>query len=354
MRHINSRSCDGTSDRNAHAPLPSAVRAAQEALGWADPSLGPLCVELVAEVAQRIGVAEESVVLGTGGPSLAFALLRSVACGAPGTALELIVPHGGYDLYADLARRLPAAVCTRVPATADGRQDLPALAARATGRNSVILLGNPQDPTGTVIRGAELCRFLDAVPPEAMVVLDETHWEFVRDPGFTPAAGLINRYPRLVVVRNLSVVHGLGGLRLAYAAGAPDLIEVMQRQILPHDVSMLAQLVALASLRTPAEVRSRTDAIVRERERLREELRLLGFQVPPSETNQLWLPLGRESMRFALAGRAQGADIALRPGEGVRITAGPPEHGDRVLRAAAAFACASATPRCDSEVIDRL
>ncbi|MER7400517.1 aminotransferase class I/II-fold pyridoxal phosphate-dependent enzyme [Streptomyces sp. NPDC000151] len=354
MQHINTRSCDGTSDRNAHAPLPSALRAARQALGRTDPSLGPLCVELVAEIAQRIGVLEDSVVLGAGGPSLAFALLRSVASGAPGAPLELVVPHGGFDLYADLARRLPAAVCTRVPSTADGHQDLRALAARATGRNSVVFLSNPQDPTGSVIRGPELCRFLDAVDPEAMVVLDETHWEFVRDPGFTPAAGLIARYPRLVVVRNLSVVHGLDGLRLAYAACAPGTVEMMQRQILPHEVSMLAQLVALASLRTPSEVRARTDAVVRERERLREELRLLGFQVPPSETNQLWLPLGPASTRFALVGRAAGADVTLRPGEGVRITVGPPEQGDRVLRTAATFAAASAMPCCDGEVIDRL
>ncbi|MFI9050996.1 aminotransferase class I/II-fold pyridoxal phosphate-dependent enzyme [Streptomyces sp. NPDC053427] len=355
MRQTNARFFEGTSEVNPYAPLPSALQAARQALDAPDRCRGPLCVELVAEIALRVGVSEDSIVLGADGLSLAFALLRSLMADAPGRPVELVVPHGGFDAYEDLARRLPAAHCSRVPLTPDGCQDLDALLHQGNGGRGVVFLTNPQDPTGVLLPGAELGRFLDRVSPETTVVLDEAHWEFVRDPDFTPGTGLLARHPRLVVLRSLSVVHGLDGLRVAYAACVPGTAELIQRQILPHDVGMVAQLVALASLRTPSQVRARTDAIVRERDRLREELRLLGFQVPPSQTHQLWMPLGADSTRFALACRGAGADVRLRPGEGVQVTVGPPELGDRVLRAAAHFIATSAAgTRRDGEVIDRI
>lgn len=354
MRQIDARFYEGTSDGNPFAPLPSALKAARQALDAPDHCPGPLCVELLTEIARLNGLIEDSIVLGGDGLGLAFALLRSLTAAEPCRPVELVVPHGGFEAYEDLARRLPAARCTRVPPTFDGAQDLDALIRHGIAARSVVFLSNPQDPTGAVLPHAKLSHFLERVPPETVVVLDETHWEFVRDPGFTPGTEVLPGHPRLVVIRNVSA-HGLAGLSLAYAACAPDTAEMIQRQMLPHDVGMLAQLVALASLRAPVELRARTDAIVRERDRLREELRLLGFRVPASETHQLWLPLGADSTRFALAGRAAGADVRLRPGVGVQITVGLPECRDRVLRAAAHFIWTSTSgTRRDGEVIDRI
>ncbi|MFJ4184315.1 aminotransferase class I/II-fold pyridoxal phosphate-dependent enzyme [Kitasatospora sp. NPDC089509] len=316
-----------------HGPLPSALGAARRALQGRRAS-GPLGADLVEGIAEVAGVTEDGVVLGASALGLTFALLRALAAESP--AVRLRVSVGGFEACADLARRL-AVACVRVPLDARGGQDLDALAVDHDCGPLVVALANPHDPTGSVLSGDRLQRFLSRVPPQAVVVLDESGWEFVRDPDFVSAAALTASRPRLVVVRSLSAVHGLGGLDLAYAACAPELADLIQRQILPGDLSGVAQRAALASLRAPEQVRARVDAVVRERERLREELQLRGFRVAPSQADRIWLPLGDDSVRFALAARRVGADLRLCLGEGVDCTVGAPALGDRLLAAAELF-----------------
>ncbi|MEV7504710.1 aminotransferase class I/II-fold pyridoxal phosphate-dependent enzyme [Streptomyces sp. NPDC093018] len=325
------------SAETGHEPLPSALRAAREALRGRPGVAGSLSVALTEEIAARTEVPEDGIVLGPSTPSLAFALLHSLRSSRAASCLEVRASARGAGACADLARRLPAR-CVLVPPDPSGAQDLDALAEGCGDGLVVLFLSNPHDPTGAVVPGGTLLRFLEAVPEQAVVVVDESRWEFVRDDDFTPGTELVGHDRRLVVLRSLSAAHGLGGLRLAYAACDPEMAELIQRQILPSDIDTMAQGVALASLRSPDEVRVRADAVVRERERLREELQLLGFRVAPSETDRIWLPLGEDSTRFTLAGRRAGVDLLLGLGEGVGYTVGPPRLGDRLLEAAARFA----------------
>ena len=110
----------------------------------------------------------------------------------------------------------------RVPNTADHGHDLPAMAAAITDRTRLILVCNPNNPTGTAVRHAELDAFLDAVPADVLVVLDEAYREFVTDPDVPDGLADYGDRPNVVVLRTLSKAWGLAGLRVGFLVAQPE------------------------------------------------------------------------------------------------------------------------------------
>src|SRR5438105_10422859 len=93
---------------------------------------------------------------------------------------------------------------------------LTAIARAVTQRTKVIYLGNPNNPTGTMFTAPELARFLEAIPPRILVVLDEAYYEYVRQPDYSHSLDYVRNGINLLVLRTFSKVHGLAGLRIGY------------------------------------------------------------------------------------------------------------------------------------------
>lgn len=195
-----------------------------------------------------------------------------------------------------------------------------------------MLLCNPNNPTGTASGEADLLRFRDAVPRTCLVVLDEAYCEYARDPGL--GARLLTSWPNLIVARTFSKAYGLAGLRVGYLLAEPGLISRVQRMVMPLSVSDVAQAAAVASLAAEKELLGRVQDTAAERDRVRAALLALGFDVPPSEANFLWLPLGARAQEFAAACASAGVDVRPYPGDGVRVTTGTAEDNDAFLAAA--------------------
>jgi histidinol-phosphate aminotransferase len=223
-----------------------------------------------------------------------------------------------------------------VPNTADHAHDLPAMAAAITDRTRLVLVCNPNNPTGTSIRRAELEAFLDAVPDNVLVVLDEAYREFVTDPDVPDGLIVAGDRPNVVVLRTLSKAWGLAGLRVGFLVAAPEVAAAVRKIVTPFSTSSAAQAAALAALRQAEEMQHRADLVVAERERLLPALRKLCADVPESQSNFVWLPLGDRTLEFAAA--CERAGVIVRPfaGDGVRVTVGTPEENDRFLAAAEA------------------
>jgi histidinol-phosphate aminotransferase len=210
--------------------------------------------------------------------------------------------------------------------------DLDAILAAVTDRTRLIFVCNPNNPTSTVVDPDALTRFVEAVPPEILIVIDEAYVEYVRDGMLPDSLALVRSHPNVVLMRTFSKAYGLAGLRVGYAVGAPDVIVALEKVYVPFTVSSVAQAAAIASLDAAGELLARTDAVVAERTRVSAGLRAAGFTLPPTQANFVWLPLGPRTADFAE--QAANARIVVRPygTDGVRVTVASPEENDALLR----------------------
>jgi histidinol-phosphate aminotransferase len=211
------------------------------------------------------------------------------------------------------------------------------MAGAITPRTRLILVCNPNNPTGTVVREHELADFLDQVPADCLVVLDEAYREYIRDPGVPDGTDLYRGRPNVAVLRTFSKAYGLAGLRVGFLIGHEAVAEAVRKTMLPFTVNSLAQAAAIASLNDERELLERVETVVKERDRVTVALRAEGWTVPDTEANFVWLRLGDHTTRFAQACDAAG--IAVRPfaGEGARISIGTDTANDALLKVASAF-----------------
>ncbi|MGN9910767.1 histidinol-phosphate transaminase [Phytohabitans sp. LJ34] len=314
-----------------YGPLPGVVEAITEAAGGVHryPDMG--VVALRAALAERYDVAPERIATGCGSVALCEHLARATCL--PGD--EILYSWRSFEAYPIIAATTGAA-SVRVPNTAGHGHDLAAMAAAVTDRTRMILVCNPNNPTGTSVRRADLDRFLDAVPDDVLVVLDEAYREFVTDPDVPDGLRVYGDRPNVAVLRTLSKAWGLAGLRVGFLVAQPEVAAAVRKVVTPFSTSAVAQAAALAALEQHEEVQRRCTLVIAERDRLGEAVRKLGVDVPDSQANFIWLPLGDRSAAFGAACESRGVIVRPFPGDGVRVTVGTPAENDAFLAAAEA------------------
>jgi histidinol-phosphate aminotransferase len=225
----------------------------------------------------------------------------------------------------------------QVPLTSEHVHDLDAMLERITGKTRLIFVCNPNNPTGTAVDRDTLVRFLRGVPADVVVALDEAYREFVADPSIPDGLSLLDEFPNLIVLRTFSKAYGLAGLRVGYAIAAdPALAAALRQTQVAFAVTTVAQQAALASLEPAAEEQllARVADTVAERSRVFSTLTSLGYSVPPSQANFVWLPLGAGALAWAAGCEERGVVVRAFGGSGVRVTIGAPAENDRLLAAA--------------------
>ena len=233
--------------------------------------------------------------------------------------------------------RTAGAVDVQVPLTADHRHDLPAMLEAITERTRVILLCTPNNPTGPVLTTAEVEDFLARVPAHILVVIDEAYVEFVRDEDAVKGLEMYRKHANVVVLRTFSKAHGLANLRVGYSVSQPEITKALRTVATPFAVSTVAEEAAIASLEHLDEVLERVQIVVDERERVAAALAEAGWDLPSSQANFVWLPLGERTQAFAEAAQARALSVRAFAGEGVRVSIGEQEANDRFLEVARDF-----------------
>jgi histidinol-phosphate aminotransferase len=275
-------------------------------------------------LAERHGVEPEQIALGNG----AAELLQSAAFALLGPGAELLTPWPSYPLYPLLAAHAGAQ---------------PVFAANGLGKGElservrVLVICNPNDPTGAYVRSEELGALLSSLPDHVHVLLDEAlvHFQDVED--VDACLRLIEAFPRLLVVRTFSKIYGLSGLRAGYAVGSDPRLLAAVAPVL--GVNALTQAALEHALRTgDREIERRRRAVARERARVTEGLRALGADVADSQANFVWVQApGMSGDALAVALRRQGVLVApggpLGADDHVRIGVLNEAATTRVLRA---------------------
>ncbi|MGV9709646.1 histidinol-phosphate transaminase [Gordonia sp. NPDC003424] len=309
-------------------PLPSVRDAIAASAATANRYPDNGMVELTAALAKTLGVTEAEIQVGCGSVILCQNLITVTS--GPGD--EVIFGWRSFETY-PLATRVAGATPVQVPLTGDLVYDLEAMAAAVTDRTRLIFVCNPNNPTGTVVEAADLRAFLNAVPSDVVVALDEAYFEYLRlgPTQAYDAIALHREFRNLVVLRTFSKAYGLAGLRVGYAIADPEVITALGKAHVPFSVNSLAQAAAVACLDAADELLARTDAVVAERVRVTGRLRELGYRVPESQANFVWIELGEDTIDFATA--CVEAGVVVRPfaGDGVRVTVTNPAEDDVFL-----------------------
>ncbi len=318
-----------SSNENPYPPLPAVLEVLTAAATEVNryPDLG--ATALVNALAERFGVPVEDLATGTGSVGVAQQLLQATT--GPGD--EVVYAWRSFEAYPILVQ-IAGGTSVRVPLTPDARHDLPAMAAAVTDRTRLIFLCSPNNPTGPAIRRDELNEFLDAVPPDVLVVLDEAYREFVTDPEVPNGVDIYRERPNVAVLRTFSKAYGLAGLRVGYVIAPPQVAAAARACAVPFGVSGLAQAAAVASLQAEDQLRARVADLVAERARVVQVLRDAGWHMPETQGNFVWLPIGVGSSEFAATCEAAGVMVRPFEPEGVRITVATAEIDDRFLEVA--------------------
>lgn len=337
-RYAPGRSAPGavklSSNESPEPPSSAVLEAAARALAEVNRYPDFAASELGATLASRFGVGEDQVVLGDGSSAVLLAAL-SVVSGADSEVVHAWRSFESYPIAAPSvgARSVP------VPLTADWRHDLPAMLRAVGPRTSAAILCTPNNPTGPALTVEEVRSFVAAVPPEVLVLVDEAYIELATDPGVATAVGLVGKFPNVLVLRTFSKVHALAGLRVGYGIGHPDLVGAVRAVSVPFGVSTVAQAAALAALADEDGTRSRIARTIAERGRVREALVGMGYAVPESQANFVWIPADQSGPTLVEECAMSGLIVRPFP-EGVRVSLGTVEQDDRFLRVARAHAAA--------------
>ena len=290
--------------------------------------------DLVAALAARHGVGAGDVVVGNGSVALIQHVLDTVCDEGD----DVVLPWRSFEAY-PICVAVAGARAVRVPLTADGRHDVPAMLAAVSQRTRAVLVCTPNNPTGPALRAAELEALVGGVPDDVLVLVDEAYLDFVTDPRAGDALTLLAGAPNLVVSRTFSKAHALAGMRVGYLICEPGLAAAIRSVATPFGVNLPAQAAAAAALGEAelARTAERSATIAAERDRVVAALRAQGWEVPDAQGNFFWLGVGNETT--ALAEHFRAAGILVRPfaGEGVRISIGTTSDNERVLAAAASW-----------------
>lgn len=321
------------SNENPLGPSPRAVEAIEEILGSVNIYPDGSAYKLKKEIVKRYGVEQANVITSNGSDETIKMIAEAYLNGGE----EVISPNPSFSEY-EFAAKVMGGKCVMSPLDRDFRLDLQDMLQRMTPKTKVIFICNPNNPTGTIIRGRELEAFLRAVPPEILVVFDEAYCEYVTDPEYLDTIELVKQgMPNVLVLRTFSKIYGLAGLRVGYGIGHKNIIAALNRVREPFNVNLLAQAAGVRAINDLAHVRASRETNAAGKNYLYQEFDNLGLKYTPSETNFIWVDTGKDCKELFNQLLLRG--VIIRTGDifgyntYIRVTVGLPEQNERFITA---------------------
>jgi histidinol-phosphate aminotransferase len=253
----------------------------------------------------------------------------ALAVGGPGTSAVFADPS--FAMY-PIGTAVAGAEAIRVPLDAEARHDLDAMFGAIRDDTTVVYVCNPNNPTGTHLASDAVSDFIDRVPDDILIVVDEAYAEYATAPDFAGAFPLIADHPNVVVLRTFSKAYGLAGLRIGYAIGSPGVLPILRKPQRPFTVIDIAQKAAVASLRHTSELAARvkTNAVLREE--LEAAFTERGIPHVTSQTNFVLFTPPHDTRTINEALLRRGV-IVRTMDPNIRVSVGTPEENARFLAA---------------------
>ena len=322
-----------SSNENPFDPLPSVQQAIAEATPvnrYPDASAGALRARL----AEKFQVEPDAVHVASGSVAILYQLIQATSS----VGDEVVYAWRSFEAYPGLPL-VAGATSVQVPLAPGARHDLDAMAAAITERTRAVIVCTPNNPTGPIVTSDEFADFVEKVPQDVLIILDEAYAEFVTAPDAVNGIKerVFEKHPNVVVLRTFSKAYGLAGLRVGYAVGHPRVLDAARSTGIPLSVTSAAERAALASLDAEDELLERVAIIAERRDRLAAALREQGWKVPDAQGNFVWLRTKERTDEAAEAFVSAGLMVRPFSGDGIRISVGEEESLPRVCEVASRF-----------------
>jgi histidinol-phosphate aminotransferase len=334
-----------SSNENPRPPHPKIVAAVTAALSQANRYPESGSPELTRALAARHGVTPDEVVVGNGSNELIDLLVRAFVQSHE----NVVYPVPSFIVYG-LVPKICGCTGVGVPCR-DYRLDLSAMRAAVDSDTRIVFVCNPNNPTSTYVTASEVKAFLDAIPNDVLVVMDEAYIDYVDAPDFPDSEELRRTRDNVVVLRTFSKFFAIAGVRVGYAIAARAVVDAIHKVRQPFNVSRLAQAAGLGALACASELKPYAKETIAERARVREAVVALGLACPASQGNFVFVDLGDSSLDLFAALSQRGIIVRRLSQFGsarntYRITIGTPADNDRLIEAMrAVFHHRPAAPR---------
>jgi histidinol-phosphate aminotransferase len=318
------------SNENALGPSPRAVRAMRKAANQMHRYPDGGAFYLVQGLARKLGVRPEQILVGCGSNEIIEFIGHVFLDGST----SIVMAERAFVVYRLMADMFRARTIT-VPMR-DFTHDLDAMLAAVTPDTRVVFIGNPNNPTGTMVHEATIARFMRAVPEHVVVVMDEAYVELL-PPALQPDTLRYVREGRnVVILRTFSKTYGLAGLRLGYAIAPPECVQLMHRVRQPFNTTAMAQAAALAALDDDHYVQRTRTMVSQGLRSLETSFQKMGLGFVPSVANFMLVEVGNGRKVFEAL---QREGVIVRPMDAyglpkyIRITVGKPAENRRCVKA---------------------
>ena len=271
-------------------PSPKVIKAIEETASKVNRYPDGGCYYLKKALSNKLGVSADEIVFGNGSDEIILMALKALV--APGD--DVVVAAPTFQIY-HIASMIEGAKVNVVPSK-NYKYDLDGMLEAVTPKTKVIFIANPDNPTGTYITENELSRFLERVPDDVLVFLDEAYYEFAKGEDYPESLKYLkNTNKKIVIARTFSKAYSLAGLRIGYGITSKDFADVLNKVREPFNVNLVAQAAALAALDDEAYMEKSVSMIKKEMQRYSDFFDSLGINYVKSKANFLLANIGIDS-----------------------------------------------------------
>ncbi|MCP5056133.1 MAG: histidinol-phosphate transaminase [bacterium] len=316
------------SNENPLGPSPKAIKAIQQAAQNMHRYPDGASYRLRNALAERLDLSPAQLVFGSGSSEVLELLAKAFIS----TGDEVVFAWPSFSMYPIVTQGM-GGTPIQVPLDENLAHDLPAMADAVTERTQVVIVCNPNNPTGTSVGAAAFDAFVESLPEDVVLVVDEAYVEYARRPDFPDALGWVARRPGTLVTRTFSKLNGLAGVRVGYGIADPELAGYLERARHPFNLNLLAEAAALAALDDVEHIEATRRMNAEGGEQLTRGLEALGFKVWPTDANFLLAELGDDAYEKLLH-----KGVIVRPMGGfgllgcVRISIGTAEENEKLIK----------------------
>ncbi len=321
------------SNESPFPPHPKVIEAIERAAPAMNRYPDPDATLLRRRIAERYEVEPGNVCVGNGSCEILLAAAEALC--EPGA--EIVYAWPAFSMYPYLPA-LSGAREIRVPLAEGYVHDLEAMLTEVSAATQLLLVCNPNNPTGTYIGAERIAAFCERVPDHVTVILDEAYIEYQQTDDPDSTVDLLPDFPNLVVLRTFSKCYGLAGLRVGYGLGSARFRNAVDAVRQPFSVNAIAQAAAAEAILHSDDVANRVEQTIVERVRVEERLAELGLQTSETEANFSWVALGEADEAAVVAGLAERG-VHVRPGTPlgdpghIRVNYGTGSENERFLAA---------------------
>lgn len=289
--------------------------------------------ELKKAIAQKYQIQTENIIIGNGSDEL----IKLIAETYVNPDDEVIIGSPSFSEYI-FAAHLMGGKIVSVPLTEDYRFDLPAMIDTITEKTKVMIICNPNNPTGTMVNKQEVNAFIAQVPEHILVVFDSAYAEYAEDDGqYESGSTYVIKYPNVIELRTFSKIYALAGLRVGYGIAAAETISMISRAREPFNVNKMAQAAAVAALNDITHVEQSRKVNHEGKKYLYDQFQQMDLKYIPTHANFIMVDVEKDSKEVFRSLMEKG--VIVRTGDifgmpdYLRVTIGTPEENQRFITA---------------------